>query len=114
MKSFRSGDRTAHESGRGGKGWPCGARFRLRIHPRWGSIGADELARWHAKGGRYTVSLIASHALLISWGYSVTGHTNVISQTGTLVMSYPDVLMATVGGLLFLGVGAVSARAARR
>ena len=29
-------------------------------------------------------------------------------------MSYPDVLMATVGGLLFVGVGAVSARAARR
>ena len=85
-----------------------------RIPPLERGIGADKLSRWHAKGGRYTVSLITAHALLIIWGYSITGHTNVISQSGTLVMSYPDVLMATVGGLLFIGVGAVSARAARR
>jgi predicted ferric reductase len=38
----------------------------------------------------------------------------VVSQTGTLLTSYPDVLMATVGGLLFIGVGIASARAARR
>jgi predicted ferric reductase len=72
------------------------------------------LARWHAKGGRYTVSLIVAHGLLIIWGYAVTAHTGVVSQTATLLTSYPDVLMATVGGLLFLGVGIVSARAARR
>jgi ferredoxin-NADP reductase len=38
----------------------------------------------------------------------------VVSQTSTLLLSYPDVLMATVAGLLLVGVGAVSARAARR
>src|SRR5205085_11980408 len=47
-------------------------------------------------------------------GYAVTAHTNVISQTRTLLGSYPDVLMATVGGLLLVGVGLVSMRAARR
>jgi predicted ferric reductase len=85
-----------------------------RIPPLERGIGADKLARWHAMGGRYTVSLIAAHALLITWGYAVLAHTDVVHQTGTLIMSYPDVLMATVGGLLFVGVGAVSARAARR
>ena len=85
-----------------------------RIPPLERGIGADKLARWHAMGGRYTVGLITAHALLIIWGYSVSGHANVVSQTGTLVMTYPDVLMATVGGLLFLGTGIVSARAARR
>jgi predicted ferric reductase len=85
-----------------------------RIPPLERGIGADRLARWHALGGRYTVSLVVAHGLLITWGYAVTAHTDVISQTGTLLMSYPDVLMATVAGLLLVGVGAVSARAARR
>lgn len=77
-------------------------------------VGTDRLARWHAMGGRYAVWLIVSHGLLIIWGYAVTAHTDVVTQTGTLVMSYPDVLMATVAGLLMVGVGIVSARAARR
>ncbi len=85
-----------------------------RLPPLERGIGADRLARWHAHGGRYTVSLVLAHALLITWGYAITAHTDVISQTGTLLTSYPDVLMATVAGLLLVGVGAVSARAARR
>lgn len=85
-----------------------------RIPPLERGIGADRLARWHSHGGRYTVSLVLAHGLLITWGYAITAHTDVISQTGTLLTSYPDVLMATVAGLLLVGVGAVSARAARR
>lgn len=77
-------------------------------------VGTDRLARWHAMGGRYTVWLVIAHALLITWGYSVTAHTGVVHQTKTLLVSYPDVLMAAVAGLLFVGVGIVSIRAARR
>jgi ferredoxin-NADP reductase/DMSO/TMAO reductase YedYZ heme-binding membrane subunit len=85
-----------------------------RIPPLERGVGADRLARWHSHGGRYTVSLVIAHGLLITWGYAVTAHTDVISQAGTLLTSYPDVLMASVAGLLLVGVGAVSARAARR
>jgi predicted ferric reductase len=85
-----------------------------RIPPLERGIGADKLARWHAHGGRYSVCVIAAHALLITWGYAVTAHTDVVTQTGSLLTSYPDVLMATIGGLLFIAVGVVSARAARR
>jgi predicted ferric reductase len=77
-------------------------------------VGTDRLARWHAMGGRYTVCLVVTHAVLIIWGYAVTAHTNVISQTKVLLISYPDVLAATVGGLLLVGVGISSMRAARR
>ncbi len=77
-------------------------------------LGADRLARWHSMGGRYTVSLVVAHALLILWGYAITAHTNVVHEGWTLLNSYPDVLMATVAGFLFLGVGIVSMRAARR
>jgi predicted ferric reductase len=85
-----------------------------RIPPLELGIGADRLARWHAMGGRYTVSLVVTHALLIVWGYAVTAHTTVVSQTKTFLLSYPDVLAATVAALLFVGVGIASARAARR
>src|SRR5437764_13559436 len=85
-----------------------------RIPPLERGIGADNLARWHSKGGRYVVSLVVAHGLLITWGYAVTAHTDVVSQTKTLLTSYPDVLMATVAGLLLVMVGIVSARAARR
>src|SRR3954453_3400034 len=85
-----------------------------RIPPLERGLGADRLARWHARGGRYSVSLVVAHGLLTIWGYAVTAHTNVISQTSTLLLSYPDVLMASIGGLLLLGVGLVSMRAARK
>src|SRR4051812_640911 len=85
-----------------------------RIPPLERGIGADRLARWHARGGRYTVSLVVAHGVLITWGYAVTAHTNVVSQTSTLLTGYPDVLAATVAGLLLVGVGISSARAARK
>lgn len=77
-------------------------------------VGTDRLARWHAMGGRYTVSLALAHALLIIWGYSVSAHTSVVSQTTTLVFHYPDMLKGTIGFLLLLATGVISARAARR
>lgn len=85
-----------------------------RLPPLERGVGADRLARWHAMGGRYVVGLITGHALLIIWGYAVMAHTGVVSETGTLLTSYPDVLMATVAGFLLLGIGLVSARAVRR
>jgi predicted ferric reductase len=85
-----------------------------RLPPLERGVGADRLARWHSMGGRYTVSMIAAHATLIVWGYAVTARTNVVSQTKTMLVSYPDVLAGTVAGALFIGVGISSARAARR
>jgi predicted ferric reductase len=77
-------------------------------------VGTDRLARWHASLGRYTVCLAVAHALLILWGYAVTAHQNVVAETGSLLLSYPDVLMATVALGLLVTTGIVSARAARR
>ncbi|MFB6978329.1 ferredoxin reductase family protein [Streptomyces scopuliridis] len=78
------------------------------------SIGSDRLARWHAMGGRYTISLVLAHTLLIIWGYSLTAHTGVLDQTTTLLRAYPDMLKATAAFLLLVGTAIVSARAARR
>ncbi|HEY0718128.1 MAG TPA: ferredoxin reductase family protein [Streptosporangiaceae bacterium] len=85
-----------------------------RLPPLERGVGGDRLARWHAMGGRYTVTIIVAHALLITWGYAVTAHEGLITEAGTLLTSYPDVLMATVAALMLVGIGLVSARAARR
>ncbi|MEV6418284.1 ferredoxin reductase family protein [Streptomyces sp. NPDC051662] len=86
------------------------ARIPLLDH----SVGSDRLARWHAMGGRYTISLVLAHTLLIIWGYSLTAHSGVVDQTTTLLRAYPDMLKATAAFLLLVGTGCVSARAARR
>ena len=85
-----------------------------RLSPLERGVGTDQLARWHAMGGRYVVSIVVAHGLLILWGYAVEAHTSLTSETATLLTQYPDVLMATVAGFLLLGVGIVSMRAARR
>ena len=76
--------------------------------------GTDRMTRWHALGGRYTVSLVVAHALLITWGYAVSAHTGVVAQGMGFLRGYGDVFLATVGGSLLVLVGVVSARAARR
>ncbi len=86
------------------------ARVPLLDH----NLGSDRLARWHAAGGRYTVSLVLAHALLIIWGYTLTSRSGVLHETTTLVLDYPDMLKATAGSLLLIATGVVSARAARR
>ncbi|MFF7409463.1 ferredoxin reductase family protein [Streptomyces lydicus] len=86
------------------------ARVPLLDH----TLGTDRLARWHAAGGRYTVSLVCAHTLLIIWGYTLTSQDGVLHETTTLVLDYPDMLKATAGFLLLVGTGAVSARYARR
>ena len=88
--------------------------FMARIPALEHGVGSDRLARWHAIGGRYTVSLVVCHVVLIVWGYAVTAHTNPVHQTASLLSSYPDMAMATVAAALLVFVGAVSARAARR
>lgn len=77
-------------------------------------VGTDRLARWHAHLGRYTVSLVVAHTLLIIWGYAVVDHVGLAAQTSSLMLSYPDVLMATVGAGLFVGIAYVSATRIRR
>src|SRR5882757_4361195 len=66
-------------------------------------VGTDRLSRWHSMLGRYTISLSVAHTGLILWGYAVSAHAGPVAETSTLVLTYPDVLMATVSlGLLAL------------
>jgi predicted ferric reductase len=77
-------------------------------------IGTDRLTRWHSMGGRYVVSLVVTHALLILWGYSIQARVGVVDQGISLLRDYKYVMLATIGGGLLVVVGIASARAARR
>ena len=85
-----------------------------RVPPIDRGVGTDRLARWHATGGRYVISLVSVHALATAWGYAVNARISPVSETATLLTTYPDVLMATVAWFLLLGVALVSARAVRK
>lgn len=97
-------------------GYACAVLLALmaRVPVLDRGVGTDRLARWHAMGGRYALSLALAHTLLIIGGYAVSAHTDPVSQATTLVLHYPDLLKGTAGFLLLVGTGVVSARAARR
>nr|WP_244299443.1 ferredoxin reductase family protein [Streptomyces viridochromogenes] len=78
------------------------------------AVGSDRLARWHALGGRYTISLTLAHVLLITLGYAAGDHAGVVDQAATFIRTYPDMLAATAGFVLLVATGVLSARAVRR
>ncbi|MFC9931434.1 ferric reductase-like transmembrane domain-containing protein [Streptomyces sp. NPDC127190] len=77
-------------------------------------VGSDRVARWHARSGRYALTLTVAHVALTLYGYALQAHTGVLAQTADVVTGYPDMIQAAVGTLLLLLVGLVSAGALRR
>jgi predicted ferric reductase len=76
-------------------------------------IGMDRLAVWHRRNAEYSVTLLVAHAVLIIWGYAVTAHENVIGEAKSVVLSYTDMLAATVGLGLLVVIAVISARVIR-
>jgi predicted ferric reductase len=77
-------------------------------------IGFDRLAVWHRWTGFASVTLLVSHAVLITLGYAESSGQSIPTQVGDFVQHYPDVLMSIVGLALFLAIGITSVRMARR
>lgn len=76
-------------------------------------IGADTLARWHARLGRSVLVLVLVHAVtaVLVWS-QLTG----LSVGAALLdaLAWDGILAATVGTVVLVGVGVASVRAARR
>ncbi|MEU6631994.1 ferric reductase-like transmembrane domain-containing protein [Streptomyces parvus] len=77
------------------------------------SFGADRIARWHALGGRYVLSLCLGHGVLALAGFAVATGTGPLSAARSL-LGYPGIAAAAVGAALLVAVGVTSARAVRR
>ncbi|REK86961.1 ferric reductase [Streptomyces inhibens] len=81
------------------------------------SVGSDRLARWHAWGGRCTVSLVLAHVLLLLAGSTLGGgHPEGVETpgAGSGAPSLYLLVEAIIGGVLLLITAVVSARAVRR
>ena len=78
------------------------------------SYGQDELARRHRLVGFWSFNLLVLHIVLITLGYSLAAHTDVVHETWTLVTSYAGMLLALAGTVALTAVAVTSVRVARR
>ncbi|MFI7337978.1 ferric reductase-like transmembrane domain-containing protein [Streptomyces sp. NPDC050085] len=76
-------------------------------------VGADRLARYHARGGRHVLSLCGAHLALALLGYAAHTGTDLVTTVVEL-LGYPGLAAATASTLLLGTVGVSSARAVRR
>ncbi len=77
-------------------------------------IGQDGLLRWHKRLAPWPISLLVLHAILLTAGYAQAARTGPWHQVAVLILSYPDILSATVGLGLMCMAGVISIRAIRR
>ncbi len=75
--------------------------------------GQDGLVRLHRTLAPWPISLLAAHALFLTVGYAQAARTGPWHEAGILV-SYPDVLIATVALGIMCLIGVISLRAIRR
>jgi predicted ferric reductase len=78
------------------------------------AVGLDRLTAWHRGLGTNVVVLLCAHVLLTVEGYSLTASAATLPEGWTVLTTYPDMLEATAGLVLFLLVGGTSAAWARR
>ncbi len=86
-------------------------------------IGSDWLARAHRFIGTYVITMLVLHAALLIAGLTLldhfplqssADHVPIGSETVMVVLTYPDVLMATAALVLLVAIATLSARAVRQ
>jgi predicted ferric reductase len=78
------------------------------------SYGQDELARRHRLVGFWSFNLLLLHIVLVTFGYAVADHTNVVGETWSLLTTYGGILLALAGTVALTVVTVTSVRWARR
>ncbi|MFJ6393891.1 ferric reductase-like transmembrane domain-containing protein [Streptomyces sp. NPDC091972] len=78
------------------------------------AVGSDRVAKWHASAGRYTIILLVFHVVFEFWGSAMERGTPVLPLTWQMIIRFPYLLPAAIGGALLLIVGIVSAGLVRR
>ncbi len=77
-------------------------------------VGSDRVARWHAMSGRYAICLVIAHVPLTIAGYAAQAQVDFVRQTVDMVTTFPRMIEATAGTVLFLIIGFVSVGMVRR
>lgn len=78
------------------------------------AYGQDDLVRKHRLVGFWSFTLLFTHIVLITFGYSLTEHSDVAGELWRLVSTYPGMLLAAAATLALVAVTVTSIRLARR
>jgi predicted ferric reductase len=78
------------------------------------TLGQDRLVRWHRHLGPWVLTLIGVHIVTITLGYAQQVKTGALHELGTMVTTFPGILLATVAAALLAMAGITSYRYARR
>lgn len=78
------------------------------------AVGFDRLTVWHRRNGRVALSLLGTHAVLVTVGYALADRIGVPHEVGRLVTSYPGIITAVAGLALLIAVVVTSIVIVRR
>jgi len=76
-------------------------------------VGARDLLRWHRWLGTSLVVAVLAHIVLIVDGYALTAKAGLVSQTWTIVTTFPDMLKAVIATGILVVISLMSIRFAR-
>lgn len=77
-------------------------------------FGVDRIIGWHRWVGFATIWLIGAHVVFSTAGYAAGDGRSFFAETWAFLTTYPYMLMAYAGFAVFVVIGVVSVRAARR
>ena len=72
------------------------------------AFGLEQLVNFHRWNGQVVFYSFILHPILLSFGYQVDGKPNVFAQFVVFLQTYPDMIKALIGSILFLAVGGLS------
>ena len=88
--------------------------FMARVPTLEAWLGTDRGLVWHRRAATAMVTLLVSHAVATTLGYAAADGSGVGAEVSKLLGHYPDMLTATVGSVLLLGVSVASIRVVRK
>lgn len=78
------------------------------------AVGMDRLVAWHRTVGASVLFLIVTHVVAMIFGQQLIASQAPWAATVAVLTSYPDMLTALIGTLLFFAIGISSARVPRQ
>lgn len=77
------------------------------------TLGQDRLVRLHRRLGPWVLALLAAHVVAVTLGYAQQVGSGFLHEIGTLVTTFPGMLLAAAGFGLLVMAGLTSYRSAR-
>ncbi|MHB2029017.1 MAG: ferredoxin reductase family protein [Acidimicrobiales bacterium] len=76
-------------------------------------LGQDGVLRWHRRLAPWPILLISMHAVLLTFAYAQAAKSGLLSEFGSILNSFPDMISATVALGIMLFIGIISIRQIR-